>query len=265
MPDDKKNLKASEGIAGLFGMEKSEQYQTEDEVTQGVKANQESGASSGEKTAPAPVNLPTGQNGLPDELIPETAHDAETHDRAGFEEETDQLRAMPDLSRPSSSYSVGRLVKSILPYLAIFAIGIGLYFFYFSDFSFQSLFRDTLRLESLTATDRDKNIEQIKKDVERDYNIWIKQFFVDVNDPAIVSMDTDVSGNGLTNLEKYLLNLNPKIYSTQGGTGDGQLVISDINPWTGRSFTEKQKELVDRYIYKELISNRITAAAITRG
>lgn len=78
-------------------------------------------------------------------------------------------------------------------------------------------------------------------------------------------MDADVSGNGLTNFEKYLLNLNPKVYSTRGNLGDGQSVLDGINPWTGKTFTDKQKQLVEKYINPELISNRITAAAITRG
>src|SRR5690606_28159539 len=91
-------------------------------------------------------------------------------------------------------------------------------------------------------------------------------FFFAVNDDSITSMDADVSGNGLSNFEKYLLNLNPKVYSSRGNNEpDGQLVIEDINPWTGKPFSDAQRELVDKYINKELISNRITAAALTQG
>lgn len=255
MSDEKKHLNASPGISELLGMEKSAEQSAADL----------SSPSPGfvEKTAPAPADLPiAGASQLPTELQPVT----ETEIDIPLEPElVDEMRNVPDLSHSASRPTVARVVRTILPYLAIFAIGVGLYFFYFSDFSFQSLFKDTLRLESLTAEDRDKNLDQLKADVEKDYKVWIKQFFVDVNDESIISMDTDVSGNGLSNLEKYLLNLNPKVYSTQGATGDGQLVIDGINPWTGQPFTEKQKALVDKYIYRELISNRITAAAITRG
>ncbi len=66
-------------------------------------------------------------------------------------------------------------------------------------------------------------------------------------------MDTDVSGNGLSNFEKYLLNLNPKVYSTRGGTtGDGELVLQGTNPWTGKPFTDEQKTLVDT-IYQQRV------------
>lgn len=254
MSDEKKHLNSSPGISELLGMEKTAEQSEADLASPSPEFV--------EKTAPAPANLPiAGESELPVELKPVT----ESDQPAPEVDLVEDLRNMPDLSQPSRGQSLGRILKGILPYLAIFAIGIGLYFFYFSDFSFQSLFKDTLRLESLTAEDRDKNIDQLKADVAADYKVWIAQFFVDVNDDAIVSMDTDVSGNGLSNLEKYLLNLNPKVYSTQGAASDGQMVIDGINPWTGQPFTEKQKALVEKFIYKELISNRITAAAITRG
>lgn len=159
-----------------------------------------------------------------------------------------------------------RVFKAVLPYVAIFLIGLGLYFFYFSDFSINSLFKsNNLTIENVANTSN-ADLEKLKSDQETAYLTWMKQFFFEVNDDAIISMDTDVSGNGLTNFEKYLLNLNPKVFSSRGSnTADGQLVIDDISPWTGKPFTDAQKELVNKYINKELISNRITAAALTRG
>lgn len=155
-------------------------------------------------------------------------------------------------------------VKSVLPYVVIFAIGLGLYFFYFSDFSINNLFKSDLTIENVEVNNKD--LEKLKKDQSGAYTAWMKQFFFEVNDDAIISMDADVSGNGLTNFEKYLLNLNPKVYSTRSSNvGDGALVLDNKNPWTGKEFTDQQKELVDKYINKELISNRITAAALTRG
>jgi LPXTG-site transpeptidase (sortase) family protein len=271
MPDDKKNLHATDGVADLLNMGKTEGYKSEDSVAAEASSERDTGGSAinyAEKSVTAPSNLPIAESSiseLPKELQPVEPVEIKPEGEISAKDfETASLKSMPDLSQPATR-TFGGVIKSILPYIAIFGIGIGLYFFYFSDFSFNNLFSDNLRLESLTADDRDKNVAQIKEDVRADYNVWISQFFVGVNDESIISMDTDVSGNGLTNLEKYLLNLNPKVYSTQGGQSDGQMVISDINPWTGKPFTEKQKELVDKYIYKELISNRITAAAITRG
>lgn len=172
----------------------------------------------------------------------------------------------PAKEKGNELYAFGLwLVKNLLPYVVIFAIGLGLYFFYFSDFTFNSLFKsDSLTVENVETNNKD--LEKLKKDQEQEYLQWMKQFFFTVNDEAIISMDADVSGNGLTNFEKYLLNLNPKIYSSRGtNQSDGELVLEDISPWTGKPFSSEQKELVDKYINKELISNRITAAALTRG
>lgn len=156
------------------------------------------------------------------------------------------------------------MVKAIAPYVVIFAIGLGLYFFYFSDFSVNSLFNnDKLKIESVNVDN--KELDELKKQEQAAYDKWMSQFFFDVNDESIIAMDTDVSGNGLTNFEKYLLDLNPKVYSTRGTESDGQLVLKDINPWTGRPFSDEQKELIKKYINKELINNRIAAAALTRG
>ena len=243
---DKKNLAASGGIADLLGITSND--------------GSDPSTRSGGRVSDVPSDLPIADSIESAEPIEATAEPVEPETKPSPEPIND-VQPEP----PKNGNSVWKIVKSILPYLVIFLIALGLYFFYFSDFSFQSLFKNNLRLESLTSDNRDENLEKIKDSVATDYNEWIAQFFVDVNDDSIISMDADVSGNGLTNLEKYLLNLNPKVYSTQGNVGDGQAVLEGINPWTGKTFTEKQKQLVEKYINKELISNRITAAAITRG
>lgn len=278
MCEEKKHIQTSDGVAKLFGMSQSDENSA---VPQADKLNEiqanDSTLNSSEHTKKVspPVDLPIfGHNEVisesesrPGEFSQEALVnkpnkvDLELPKELGIE----PLEPLPNFEQgPKSNFPI-KLVKTILPYIAIFAVGLGLYFFYFSDFSFNSLVSDEIKLESLTTEDRDKNLEQLKKEVAKDYNVWIAQFFTGVTDESIIDMDTDVSGNGLSNLEKYFLNLNPKVYSTQGGVSDGQLVIEDINPWTGRPFTSKQKELVEKYIYKELISNRITAAALTRG
>lgn len=241
--DDKKFPNASEGVAGLLNIDPNKQ--------------------SPGQTSSAPGNLPVADLPVPAETAPAgTATQTAAGESAAANEPASEA-VIPEQAR---SRSLGSVVKSLAPYLAIFVIGLGLYFFYFSDFSFNSLFNSNLlKIESLTKEQTDKEYEQLKKEAERDYKKWLSQFFVDVNDDSIINMDADVSGNGLTNFEKYLLNLNPKVFSTRGTAGDGQLVLDGINPWTGKQFTDKQKALVERYINPELISNRITAAAITRG
>lgn len=252
--DDKKFPNASEGVAGLLNIEPNKQSPapavSEEDGAEADRVLDEGVASSNLPVA----GLPVGDNLAPIESILNTPKAEET---------VDLNSSIPEEAR---TRSIGKIVKAVLPYLAIFIIGLGLYFFYFSDFSFNSIFNsDLLKIESLTKEETNKEYEQLKKDAANDYKIWLNQFFVDINDDSILSMDADVSGNGLTNFEKYLLNLNPKVFSTRGTMGDGQSVLDGINPWTGKPFTDKQKALVERYINPELISNRITAAAITRG
>lgn len=180
---------------------------------------------------------------------------------------TEEGENLNEIQMQSGSSPVVRALKAVLPYVAIFIIFLALYFFYFSDFTVNSLFKsDNLTIENVTTSSNNKDLENLKSDLKDEYAVWMKQFFFEVNDEAIISMDTDVSGNGLSNFEKYLLNLNPKVFSSRGSNiPDGELVIQDISPWTGTAFSDAQKELVNKYINKELINNRITAAALTRG
>jgi LPXTG-site transpeptidase (sortase) family protein len=158
---------------------------------------------------------------------------------------------------------LGRVGKKLAPYLVVFAIGLGLYFFYFNTFSFTSF--TNLFKGGTTAVVSNKvdsaALAALQKSEAASYDSWISQFFFDVSDPEIIGMNTDVSGNGLTNFQKYLLNLNPKMYDTLGDSeGDGQKIIDGQNPWTGLALTEAQQKIADSYLDKELISNRIAAA-----
>ena len=100
-----------------------------------------------------------------------------------------------------------KLAKAVLPYIVIFAIGLGLFYFFFSDFSVNSLFSNKLRIQDIAKENQNKEVKALQKDLQGEYVAWMRQFFFDVNDEAIISMDTDVSGNGLSNFEKFLLNL----------------------------------------------------------
>ncbi len=258
--DKKKSLNSTAGVRGLLNMEDSDQ--------ESANTSQAAGA--------PPADLPIG---LPPEIEeplrtqqtkPEILEEVQTP--LGGPAPALETSPLEQLTAPAQRqghelYGMFlRFFRSAGIYILIFLIGLGLYFFYFSDFSFNNLLnKDRLKIETLNSSSQNKELEALKKDQQDDYVAWMKQFFFDVNDEAIISMDTDVSGNGLNNFEKYLLNLNPKVYSTRGGIGDGEAVLQDINPWTGKAFTDEQKELVEKYINKELVSNRITAAALSRG
>lgn len=271
--DNKKFPNSTEGIAGLLNITPHGDTGPRKDSTP-----VESSSLFAENTVAAPSNLPIADLEEPmvdqepvakEPIVDAVKNSRETPKEAPKETLEEVLKVDPatlPFAQEQPQWTVGKIIKMIAPYLAIFAIAIGLYFFYFNDFSINSLFNsDTLKIESITDSETNKEYEQLKKDAASDYKSWLNQFFTDVNDDSISSMDADVSGNGLTNFEKYLLNLNPKVYSTRGNIGDGQSVLDGINPWTGKTFTDKQKQLVEKYINPELISNRITAAAITRG
>jgi sortase (surface protein transpeptidase) len=168
---------------------------------------------------------------------------------------------LPELTKTAAS-KIWSVIKIVAPYVAVFAVGLGLYYFYFSDFSISKVVNPNL-LKIQTVAQTDKDLEALKSQESARYAAWISQFFFSVTDDNIIAMDSDVSGNGLTNFQKYLLDLNPKLYSTRGGAGDGALVIADINPWTGKRFNDTQITLINRYFNKESISNRITAATLS--
>lgn len=255
--DDKKFPQTSEGVRGLLNM---------DGTPQEPSTNQPAGAPPANLPFMEEIEKPVKSMQTEPEIPEEIESPLGGPAPAGHTGPIDQL-SVPAERKGGEMYAfLLWIARTVLPYVVIFFIGLGLYFFYFSDFSFHSLFKgNALNIETATEESRNKDLDALKEQEKGNYVKWMNQFFFDVNDEAIISMDTDVSGNGLNNFEKYLLNLNPKVYSTRGDVGDGQSVIQNINPWTGKQFTDEQKELVEKYINKELVSNRITAAALTRG
>ena len=269
--DNKTFPNATSGVAGLFGITPHGDKgpppttdETNDEQPHSMFSDKTVAAPSNLPVPESPLDLPTDPSDLELESGPVSALKIEPATADTTTSTKNWEADLPLETTPKKGFI--HLLKKFLPYIAIFAIAIGLYFFYFNDFSFTTLFNSSsLKIESLTSSKTNKEYEQLKKDAAADYTVWLATFFIDVNDDSISSMDADVSGNGLSNFEKYLLNLNPKVYSTRGSEGDGQSVLDGINPWTGQKFTDNQKALVEKYINPELISNRITAAAITRG
>jgi LPXTG-site transpeptidase (sortase) family protein len=257
MPEDNKPPfpQSSEEIGKLFKFEPTSTPQTPAGVT-----------------APAPGNLPTSDNAPEEAPVYEDMPLDEVENREGEQmsvhkvevEDTDEQKTKAEKQKAEETRQkiVHILIKTILPYLAVFAIGIGLYYFYFSDTSFSNIFKQGAAQLTQAQEQRNEALETLKRSEATNYQQWIGQFFFEVTDPNIIGMDTDVSGNGLTNFQKYLLNLNPKVYDTQGnGMADGQMIIEGKNPWTGLELNDRQKQIVETYFDKEVISNRLTAAA----
>lgn len=160
------------------------------------------------------------------------------------------------------------LVKTILPYVAIFVVGIFLYYFYFSTFSFVSitnLFNKAKVGTTVTTqvTDKTNALDQLKQNQLAAYQAYMKQFYFDVSDSSILDPDGDNSHNGLTNFQEYLLNLNPKIYSSLGnGQADSQTLAAGIDPGTGETLNGAHQKIVADYFDMEVASNMLALGSL---
>ena len=96
-------------------------------------------------------------------------------------------------------------MKTALPYVAVFIVGILLYYFYFSTFSFSDLFKksDTAVSQSQKASAL-SGLEAANKPASL---AWMNQCYFQVNDQSLLDPEADNSGNGLTNFQKFLLKL----------------------------------------------------------
>ncbi len=146
--------------------------------------------------------------------------------------------------------------RAVLPYAVVFILGIFLYFFFFSKFNFGSLlnFQTT---QSITP--KESALQQLEKRESTAYQAWIKSFYYDVSDQKVLDPEVDNSGNGLSNFQKYLLNLNPKSYDTLGiGLADSQALAQGIDPVTGGTITDDQKNIISKYVDMEVVMNLLT-------
>ena len=145
--------------------------------------------------------------------------------------------------------------KAVGPFLAVFVVGLFLYYYFFSAVNFSALLTSSAPKSSAPQVTA---IQQLESQDSVAYQQWIKGFYYDVSDPKLLDPEADNSGNGLTNFEKYLLNLNPKSYDTLGiGMADSQALSQGINPLTGGPVTSDQKTILAKYVDMEVAMNRL--------
>lgn len=99
------------------------------------------------------------------------------------------------------------------------------------------------------------------------YSAWIKTYYYNVSDPSILDPNNDISGGGLTNYQKFLLGLNPRVTTTLVGSNmtDAQDLIAGIDPLTGGPVTAQQKQTIAANIDLEEISNKLTLTAMQQN
>jgi LPXTG-site transpeptidase (sortase) family protein len=161
--------------------------------------------------------------------------------------------------KPQSKPGV-KILKGIAPYAVVFIVGLFLYYFFFTTVNFGSLFSTS---NQVVSTPKETALITLENQNLASYQTWIKGFYYEVTDPKIIDPNTDNSGNGLSNFQKYLLNLNPKSYDTLGlGMADSQALAQGINPLTGNQLTQAQKDVVDKYIDLEVVMNRLALSSM---
>lgn len=147
-----------------------------------------------------------------------------------------------------------RWAKNSWPYLTIFAVALFFFLILFTNFSVTSWFKSSPSASKIITAKDYPNLDA--------YNAWISSYFFEITDPKILDPNYDISGNGLTNYQKFVLGLNPKRTDTMGlGMSDSQALIAGVNPLTGNPLNDDQKKIVARYVDLEALSNRISLAA----
>ncbi len=155
-----------------------------------------------------------------------------------------------------------KFFKTALPYLGVFVVAVFLYYFFFSQVNFSSITKSVPKAE----TKKESAITSLVKQNSESYYKWISGFYFQVTDPKIIDPLADNSGNGLSNFQKYLLNLNPKSYDTLGnGMADSEALALGLNPLTGGEMTKKQKDIIENYINMEVVMNRFTLEQIRKS
>lgn len=159
----------------------------------------------------------------------------------------------------AKKHRLAPIVKLVLPYLVLFVLGVFAYYFFFSKFNFSAIFNRTSK--TVQKTVKETAVSQLEKQNLTAYNAWIKSYYFDVSDPAVLDPEGDNSGNGLSNFQKFLFKLNPKAYDTLGlGMSDTEALAQGINPLTGGKLTDEQKTILDNYVDLEVAMNRLALA-----
>jgi len=159
-------------------------------------------------------------------------------------------------------------LKTITPYVLVFSAALFVYFYFFGNISFSlsKIFPAQSVQTQKVASAKETSLTQLQSQNLTGYYQWIGQFYYDVSDASVLDPNADNSGNGLTNFQKYLLNLNPKSYDTLGlGVSDSEEINQGTNPLTNAPLTDAQKSVIDKYFDMEVVMNRLALAQMKKS
>ncbi len=171
---------------------------------------------------------------------------------------------MAEINGPDHATTKGKamaLVRAAGPYLIVFAVAAFLYYFFFTNSAINVASLVPSFTKNTTENVKQTALTELQQQSLADYQRWIATFYYDVTERKVLDPEADNSGNGLTNFQKYLLNLNPRSYDTLGlGRADSESLAMGINPLTGNPLNEKQRKLLEQYFDMETIMNKLTLA-----
>ncbi|MCL5667251.1 MAG: sortase [Patescibacteria group bacterium] len=211
------------------------------------------GAEKNGKTIPA--NLPLAEAG------------AGGHFESGRGSQANNLPVgspVPDSLSRNYPQIILNILKKAGPYAAVFVTGVFLYFFFFGSSSLDVF--AFFRTKPHSSAPKQTALAQLEQSSLAEYQSWINGFYYDVTDAKITNPESDNSGNGLSNFQKFLLNLNPKSYDTLGlGRADSETLAAGLNPLTGNKLTDAQKNIIDKYFDMETIMNRLALSHLQQA
>lgn len=164
-------------------------------------------------------------------------------------------------SKPASGAI--RAFISLLPYLAVFVVGVVAYYVFFSGSGVgTNLLKSAQKKQPTEAELRVKNLDQLKAGEASNYLAWINGFYFRISDEAVLGMDR-VAPNRLTNFENYLLKLNPKTNDVRGtGITDAESVLNGVDPYTGLPLSDAQKDIVAQVLNPAEIRARVSGQVL---
>lgn len=166
--------------------------------------------------------------------------------------------------KPSVAKAIGKTMLAVVPYVAVFAIFLLVYYTWFSDPSNRpDFFKSFQKQETTQADDRAKLLAELKRNESANYTQWIAGYYYNVTDGTLVEMD-HVAPNKLTNFENYLLKLNPKSNDIRAtGTSDADAVLAGVDPLTGKSLSDDKRDIVAQYFDADAIRTRTPGAPVS--
>ncbi len=192
------------------------------------------------------ANLPQGTNDLYN-LLGGVVHPSLATD-ANATAPTEQPSGMKEITEPVTPAKpsvAGKIFREVWVYALVFIVALAFYFGVVTNsFSgFTNTVKSWLPGAAKTAQQQTAQVAATSETPKLSaaqlaaYNTWIESYFYDVSDPSILDPNNDISGGGLTNYQKYLLGLNPRVQTTLAGSSmtDAQALIAGIDPLTGEA------------------------------